>query len=535
MLTAVGAGCANNAYQRAAETGTPDAYRSFLQANPSNAHVDEARDRLTELDYAEACKRHSILAYRRFLEEHPRSPDAPDVRMRLESLRFNAATERGTAQGYRDFLNDHPDGAHHGEVEHRLAQLETARVEADDPIGKDNAAFQEALGKGPYALGAYLEAFPAGAHREDAHRALFSAKLDGLLFSGLFPAAREEARRSPLTAGLPDLEVRFSRAKAAHDALSSKDARIQATRADFYVRSFSELTQALESPDPLDRWEAAEELGQLVDVRTLEPLLRTFRTARNPLVRQAALASLFTVTRALPRYVSQYELATRVAALRANAGSAEVYLPLAVLLDLSGQPEAATTEYRRSFDAEMPDPVVLHRWIEIREARHEPFSAAVAARQLALWAQSLASGVEPGPDAELSIATARELCAAAVEAREAHDAVVRAQTGKLEFPDDVRAFEKLSAEALRLARAKLGDAELVLQERHPGLRTCAEQSVRMRIQRGVQQRSDALATLKRTLPKAAPAVLQAVAERDPSFEVRAVAQALRPGSPAAER
>ncbi|MFY0576191.1 HEAT repeat domain-containing protein [Cystobacter fuscus] len=150
---------------------------------------------------------------------------------------------------------------------------------------------------------------------------------------------------------------------------------------EHYLRSLEDLGRALVAPDPMDRWQAAQELGQHVSVKALDPLLEALRSGRNPLIRWQALESLETVLRALPRRVAEYEVAVRLEALREKAGSPELYLRTAVLLDLSGRVGEAAAEYQRAFLPEDPDPVVLRRWIRLREERLQAFSAAVAARQ----------------------------------------------------------------------------------------------------------------------------------------------------------
>jgi len=48
---------------------------------------------------------------------------------------------------------------------------------------------------------------------------------------------------------------------------------VQRALPGYYLRSFDDLVSSLHAPDPMDRWEAAEELGEHVDVKALDPLL----------------------------------------------------------------------------------------------------------------------------------------------------------------------------------------------------------------------------------------------------------------------
>ncbi|MFP2913721.1 HEAT repeat domain-containing protein, partial [Pyxidicoccus sp. 3LFB2] len=185
--------------------------------------------------------------------------------------------------------------------------------------------------------------------------------------------------------------ARLARARVERATLARPEPLVQASHVGHYLRDLEDLKRALVAPDALDRWQAAEEMGQHVSVRALDPLLNTLRSARNPLIRQHALEALRTVLSALPRPVAEYEVASRLETLRERATSSELYLTVAVLLDLSGQLAQASTEYQRAVDGGAPDPVVLRRWVQIREERGQHFSAAVAARQLALWALEVAN------------------------------------------------------------------------------------------------------------------------------------------------
>jgi hypothetical protein len=275
----------------------------------------------------------------------------------------------------------------------------------------------------------------------------------------------------------------------------------------------------------MDRWQAAEELGQHVSVKVLDPLLETFRAGRNPLVRQRALDGLRTVLGALPKPVADYEVAVRLESLRERAGSPELYLSMAALLDLSGRLGEASTEYQRAFVPEEPDPVVLRRWVQLREERRQSFSAAVAARQLALWALRVAREESISPEGNVPLAASRQLCAAVDNARVASEAIARARKTNTEFPEDLDGFAVTASDALKLAEARLADAELLLRERSPGARTCGDDAVRERLASAVSERREALRAVGSKLPKLAPLLLEVARERDPSPEIRAEAAA----------
>ncbi|WP_342374141.1 HEAT repeat domain-containing protein [Myxococcus stipitatus] len=544
VVLVLSAGCMPSPYDRAARTDTVEAYRAFLREHPTHPDTDAAEARMEELEFEEAKRLHTVLAYKRFLSVYTDGPHARTAKTLLEGLRFNAAKEAATVAAWRQFLQEHPDGAQRDEAKRLMAEVESRelattqdprrlaeylREKPDDPrrleveSRLDAQAFEQAKAGGATKLFGYLKDFPAGTHREEARMLLLELEVEGLLVSGLVDEAEARVKGHPLGSKLTAFPARLSRARAERAALNHPEPLVRAAYVGHYLRDIEDLRRALVAPDALDRWQAAEELGQHVSVRVLDPLLDTLRAARNPLIRQNALESLRTVLAALPRPVAEYEIASRLDALREKASSAEMYLTVAVLLDLSGQLGQASTEYQRAFDAGVPDPVVLRRWVDIRESRKQPFSAAVAARQLAVWALSVAREETVSPEGKVPLASARQLCAAAVNARFAAAAIARARAASTEFPEDLAEFERRAEEARRLSEARLADAELLLREQTPGVRTCADRGVSERLEGGVKERTQALASVGAKLPQVGRVLLELARERDPSPEVREAA------------
>ncbi|HVE83798.1 MAG TPA: HEAT repeat domain-containing protein, partial [Myxococcales bacterium] len=292
-----------------------------------------------------------------------------------------------------------------------------------------------------------------------------------------------------------------------------------------YLRDLDDVVKSLHAPDPLDRWEAAEELGQHVNVRAIDPLLEAIRSGRNPLVRQRAMGSLAALLAALPARVVDYEVGARVGELRSRAESPEVHLTIAVLLDLGGHLEDAAPAYQRAFDPAAPDPVILRRWADLRRQRGQRYSSAVAARQLALWAESVARDHALAPGGEAPLAAARHLCAAADAARFAEQAILDAAKGGTEFPEDVADFQRTAAGARQLAEARLRDAEVALRTADARALTCDDARVTERLAAGQRDREKALRALRTERPKVARALLQLAAARDPCPALRQVAAA----------
>lgn len=540
-------GCIPSPYERAASTDTVEAYQAFLRENPSHPDVDAAEARLAELEFEEAKRLHTVIAYKRYLEAHPDAAPSRTARTLLEGLRFNAAKEAGTVAAWKQFFQEHPSGTQRDEAKRLLAEAEARELATTDDPRKladylksspddprrlevesrlDGQAFTEAKASGATKLFAYLKDFPAGAHREEARVLLLELEVEGLLVSGLVDEAEARVKAHPLGPKLTRFPARLARARDERAALARPEPLAQAAHVGHYLRDLEDLKRALVSPDALDRWQAAEELGQHVSVRAVDPLLDALRSARNPLVRQYALESLRTVLTALPRPVAEYEVASRLESMRERATSAELYLQVAVLLDLSGQLVQASTEYQRVVDGGAVDPVVLRRWVQIREERKQSFSSAVAARQLAMWALEVANEEPVTPEGRMPLGTVRQLCAAAVNARFATEAIARARASTSEFAEDLAEFERKAAEAKRLTEARLADAELLLREQSPGARTCADQGVRERLDGAVKERTAALDAVATKLPQQVGRLLLELAkERDPSPQVRAAATA----------
>ncbi|NPC70440.1 HEAT repeat domain-containing protein [Corallococcus exiguus] len=550
-LVLLATGCSHMSFDKASELDTVQAYQDFLRENPEDPEALTAQGRIEGLEFDEAKRLHSVIAYKRFLETYPDAPQQQRVKSLLEGLRFNAAKEADTEAGWRQFLAEHPDGTHRDEARTRLQAAQERDVQSTTDLKRvsqllqgeaagarrdelerklDDESFAQAKDAG--RLFAYLRDFPSGAHREEVRVKLLELEVEGLLVSGLVDEAEAKVKIHPLGPKLTGFPARLARAREEQGALSRTEPAVRAMQAGHYLRDLEDLKRALVAPDPLDRWQAAEELGQHVSVRAVDPLLEALRTARNPLIRQNALSSLRSVLSSLPAPVAGYEIAVRLESLRERASSPELYITVAALLDLSGQLEQAASQYQRVYESGGTDPVVLWRWVQLREQRRQAFSAAVAARQLAVWAQTTAREELVSAEGGVPLASARQLCAAVVDARFAAQAIARVRNEKTEFPEDMDTFERTAQDAVRLAEAKLADAELLLRQQHPGVRTCADQQVAERLSQGVKERTQALQQASSAkLPKPVGTLLLELArERDPSPEVRAAAASRLAGS-----
>ncbi len=545
-LALSGAGCATGAFETARQTDTADAYRKFLREHPGDDLAEAAEARLEEVAFADAKKLHTLVAYKRFLEEFPKAAQVRDAKTLLEGLRFNAALAAGTTEALLLFLREHPDGTQREAATAKLEELTREKLATgtpeekqkltalhpDDPRAEafvqqaDQNAFAAAVRAGPKALYGYLDQNPNGRYRLDAQARLFGYRIDALLASGLSKPAREEWDRSPLKGRLPEVSTRIDAATAAELELSRAGPLVAAARAEFYLRPLEELKATLGSADPQDRWEAADELGHHVSVLALDALQDVVVQSRHPLVRLRAAASLRRILRALPRPVGEYESATRLRAVRTRAASNELLVLEGLLLDVGGDVAGAGQAFAKAHDAKNPDPLLLSRWSELREERGQHFSAAVAARQLSLWARTLAEDSSAEDVRASPLTEARSLCAAVAVAREAEATVKRARERSKEFPEDLVAFTSQAAAATRIAEVRLEEAELRLAALHTASRPCADGTLATRLQASLTERQAALRQVPTSLPKLAPLLLQVARDRDPAPEVRTLAQSL---------
>lgn len=540
--------CASSSWKITRDADTAQAYRAFLRDNPHDENAETAQLLLSEKEFEAATKQHTLLAYKRYLDEFPNAPKAPAARALLEGMRFNAAKTQNTAQSWRLFLRDHPDGAHRDEAERAVAEAEfkeagpaadaaalskLAKEHPADPrraeleARLDDHAFEGASKAGAFALYDYLRGFPAGVHRQAVQAQLLSLRVKALIVSGRVGDAKAALDQSPLGAALKEAKASVAQAEADQKHLESRDPLVRAARAEHYLRSISDLVKSLSAPDPLDRWQAAEELGHHVSTLPLDALIDAFRTARNPLIRQHAFDALRAILKALPPEVAEYEVATRLEALRDRAGSAEAFIVVAGLWDAAGMLELAASDYQRAWDKNLPDPVILRRWVEIRRERRQLYSSAVAARQLSLWAESVAKDAHtPGRGERIAISDVRELCAAAKNAAFALAAIEAAKSGTRDFPEDLAQYELQAISAVRLTSARLKDAELLLRTQDAHARTCEDDRVKERLSSSVKERLQALRVLARKGGPAATVVIASAQRTDPSFEVRQVAASL---------
>lgn len=479
VAAVVGTTCAAP-FQVAMQEGTVLGWRRFLAQAHSEEEAEAGRDALCELLFQEARQVHTLVAYKRFLEECPSGDRAAAATKLLETLRYGAAEQNGTAAAWRQFLKDHPDGAHRQEALSRLAPLELAELasaevseraeflrqkyagtpEAEKALRRrDDWAFGCATSA--QALFGYLDAFPAGAHRDDAKRKLLWLEVSGLLFFGELERAKSLVASSPLAAE----DQTFAA------LLRSKSSKKLARNRPTPVREEAVVLNALKEADTRERWEAAEELEAYPSSRTLDVLWIQIRQARSFLVRKRAFESLQHILRLMPEEVAEFEVRRRV---RLQDGMDEnARWSRGVLLDAAGHLEER--EARALLDVS-DDIFVRWRMMNHRRQRGQNDAAAMSAKQLVAWAKAVSDENSPVP-----LPRSRELCAALEAVKDAESLLDAVSKAQLDFPEDTSSALLQARQTRTLIQAQLRDAELEMLAHDRDARLCEQRDVRARL------------------------------------------------------
>jgi hypothetical protein len=581
------AACAGSAYDAARREDSIEGYRRYLRERGDEAAAKLARDRLAELEFVAARQQNSRMGYKRFIEEFPDSERRSDALILLENLRFEAAQAAGTTLAWSEFLRDHPSGAHLAQAraaldaadysdakregsakamrEYLVRHPETAnRLEAERLL--DDRLFAEARASGPHALLLYLEASPAGTHRDEARTALVEREVTARANLGDFEGARRRTRivgdagaRAQLEASLDALELDWAAASLDPGALGllargrssaaprarglegelRRDPALQALRRlaqrlepTHFARPEPELVRVLSAGDPRERWLAAEELGRMGAWRALEPLLNAAVDSRFARVRAQSFSAMQTLFALLPRDVQDVEWRARVEALRKVAQSPALQVRLAVLEDLLGDPRALA-DYAKALRGDAADLLVLRRIASLRAERGEVFASAAAARD---WATRVMQAIEQrsGGEGAGPLLTSRILCGLRDEAQAARSllrGIPPAQTAS--FSEDLKLFLQRAEDAERLASARLSDAEAAARAEDLGFRVCEDDGgLAARMRDGESERLAAVEDLGRRVGQPARLALEKAKRLDPSPAVRAAATARLEAMPA---
>jgi outer membrane protein assembly factor BamD (BamD/ComL family) len=132
MITAVLAACssAESDWKNAQAANTAPAYQDFLKQHPNDAHAQEARDRLNEIEddraWTDAQTSNTMEAYQQYLQKEPNGAHVADAHTRVTDLQraadWKTAQAANTEAALQDFLKKYSQGP---EVDQARAQLQT--------------------------------------------------------------------------------------------------------------------------------------------------------------------------------------------------------------------------------------------------------------------------------------------------------------------------------------------------------------------------------------------------------------------------
>lgn len=121
----------NADWQKATQQNTVAAYQQFVKEHPSDARVEQARNRINALRdeqaWSTAKSANTLDAYQQYLQQEPNGMHAADAQDKVNSLQqaaaWQTAQSTNTAEGYRDFLQKYPNAAQASDAQAALKKL----------------------------------------------------------------------------------------------------------------------------------------------------------------------------------------------------------------------------------------------------------------------------------------------------------------------------------------------------------------------------------------------------------------------------
>ena len=121
----------NADWQKATQQNTVSAYQNFIKEHPSDARVEQARNRISALNdeqaWSAAKSADTLDAYQQYLQQDPNGMHAADAQDKVNSLQESAAWQSAqsanTAQDYQDFLQKYPNAPQASDAQAALKKL----------------------------------------------------------------------------------------------------------------------------------------------------------------------------------------------------------------------------------------------------------------------------------------------------------------------------------------------------------------------------------------------------------------------------
>jgi len=127
----------NADWQKANQQNAVAAYQQFIQQHPSDARVEQARNRINALNDEQAWNTaksaNTLDAYQQYLQQNPNGMHAADAQDKVNGLQQDAAWQTAqstnTAAGYQDFLQKFPSSPHSSDAQDALKKLTGYQVQ----------------------------------------------------------------------------------------------------------------------------------------------------------------------------------------------------------------------------------------------------------------------------------------------------------------------------------------------------------------------------------------------------------------------
>lgn len=124
----------------ASGAGTPEAYENYLQQHPHGAHVEEAKGKIDDYYWRNACFVNTADAMQQYLDKMPTGRYLEAARDRLEDLAWEEAQRINTRASIELYLANFPEGKHREEAE-ELFKVVGMRQDVLDGLAKDLNAY----------------------------------------------------------------------------------------------------------------------------------------------------------------------------------------------------------------------------------------------------------------------------------------------------------------------------------------------------------------------------------------------------------
>ncbi len=96
--------------------GTPEAFETYIQQHPHGAHVEEAKRKMDDFYWRNACFVNTAAAMQQYLDKMPSGQYIDAARERLDDLSWEEAKRVNTRASMDDYMVNNPNGKHFDEA-----------------------------------------------------------------------------------------------------------------------------------------------------------------------------------------------------------------------------------------------------------------------------------------------------------------------------------------------------------------------------------------------------------------------------------